>query len=201
MWVQSSIVNTRTSIACATSNMRNNRMRRTSAVSREILVRKLSGYCSIAYRTGSPTRSEFMCIISTACDWNQLAYCLHSKAHYLAQESPIQKNKSTIVISNICSLWRCIDLSFDRMRRVVGFPIAGHKFLLRKSNIFTFAGLSPDLLLEISSPALENKHWAAADDDGLQRYFFSSCCMWGYWIPCFFYQFRGSSWWGNILLL
>ena len=65
-----------------------------------------------------------------------------------------------------------------------------YKFLLRKSSIFTFAGLSPNLLLEISSPALENKHSAAADVAGLQRYFVSSCCKWGY---CFFYHFRGSS--------
>jgi len=71
-----------------------------------------------------------------------------------------------------------------------------YKFLLRKSSIFTFAGLSPDLLLEISSPALENKCAAVTDVDGLRRYFVSSCCKWGYWIPCFFYHFRGSSWWG-----
>ena len=72
-----------------------------------------------------------------------------------------------------------------------------YKFLLRKSSIFTFAGLSPNLLLEISSPALENKHSAAADVDGLQRYFFSSCCKWGYWI---FLQFQGIIVMRNILL-
>ena len=32
------------------------------------------------------------------------------------------------MISNKCSLWRCIDLSFDKMPRVVGFSIAGHIF-------------------------------------------------------------------------
>ena len=41
----------------------------------------------------------------------------HSKAHKLAQESPIGKNKSTILISNKCALWWCINLSFDEMRR------------------------------------------------------------------------------------
>ena len=34
-----------------------------------------------------------MCIISIACDWNQVAYCSHSKAHIFAQESPIEKIK------------------------------------------------------------------------------------------------------------
>jgi len=47
----------------------------------------------MAYRTGSPTRSEFTRIISTACDRNQVAYCSHSKAHNFAQESPIEKIK------------------------------------------------------------------------------------------------------------
>jgi len=59
----------------------------------EILVRLYSGYFSSAYRTGSSTRSEFTLIISTACNWNQVAYCSHSKAHNLAQESPIEKIK------------------------------------------------------------------------------------------------------------
>ena len=81
---------TQISIACTTYSVHNNRMRRTSAVQREILVRILSGYCSFAYRTGSPTRSEFTRIRS---DWNQLTYCLHSKAHNFAQESPIEKIK------------------------------------------------------------------------------------------------------------
>ena len=117
-WVQSSIINTWTSIACATSNARNNRTRRTSAVWREILVRILSGYCSSAYQTGSPTCSEFTRIISTACDWNQVAYCSHSKACNFAQESPIEKIKVPfwsainvfsdgvlIPVSTKCSKW------------------------------------------------------------------------------------------------
>ena len=104
-WVQSSIVNTRTSIACATSNTRNNRMRRTSAVKHEVLVRILSGYCSTVYRTRSPTRSEFTCIISTAFDRNQLADCSHSKAHNFAQESLIEKLKAP--------LWSAINVLSD----------------------------------------------------------------------------------------
>ena len=58
-----------------------------------ILVRILSGYCSSAYLTGRPTCSEFTHIISNACDRNQVVYCSHSKAHNLAQESPIEKIK------------------------------------------------------------------------------------------------------------
>ena len=54
----------------------------------------LSGYCSTAYWTGSPMRSEFTRVISTACDRDQLAYCSHSKAHNFAQESSIEKIKA-----------------------------------------------------------------------------------------------------------
>ena len=82
-----------TLIACATSSVHNDQMCRTSIVQHEILVCILSGYCSFAYRTGSPTRLEFTRIISTACDRNQLAYCSHSNAHNFAQESPIEKIK------------------------------------------------------------------------------------------------------------
>ena len=49
--------------------------------------------CQTAYRTGSPTHSEFTRIISTACDRNQVAYCSHSKTHNFAQESRIEKIK------------------------------------------------------------------------------------------------------------
>ena len=101
MWVQSSIVNMRTLIACPTSNVHNNRTHRTS----EILVRILSGYCSSAYRTGSPTRSEFTRIISTGCDRNQAVYWSHSKAHNFAQESLIEKIK--------VSFWSAINVFSD----------------------------------------------------------------------------------------
>jgi len=47
----------------------------------------------MAYRTRSPTRSELTHVISTACDRDQLAYCSHSKAHNLAQGSPIENIK------------------------------------------------------------------------------------------------------------
>ena len=47
----------------------------------------------MAYRTGSPTRSEFTRVISTACDRDQLVYRSHSKAHNFAQGSPIEKIK------------------------------------------------------------------------------------------------------------
>ena len=53
----------------------------------------LLGYCLMAYQTGSPTRSEFTCVISTARDRDQLAYCPHSKANNFAQGSPIEKIK------------------------------------------------------------------------------------------------------------
>jgi len=72
----------------------------------------------MTYRTGSPVHSEFMCIISTACDRNQVAYCSHSKAHNFAQESPIEKikvpfssainalfNGVLISVSTKCSEW------------------------------------------------------------------------------------------------
>jgi len=52
-------------------------MRRISAVLLEILVH-------------SPTRSEFTCIVISACDRNQLAYC---SPHNFAQESLIDKIK------------------------------------------------------------------------------------------------------------
>jgi len=40
---------------------------------------------AVAYQTRSPTRSEFThIIISTTCNWDQLAYCSHSKAHNFA---------------------------------------------------------------------------------------------------------------------
>jgi len=94
MWVQKfNSQYTPTSIACATSNVHSNQMRRTSAVWRDILVCMLSGYCLMAYRTGSATHSELMCIISSTCNRDQLAYCSNSKAHNFAQESPIEKIK------------------------------------------------------------------------------------------------------------
>ena len=75
-WVQSSIVNTRSSVACATSKAHNNRTRKTSAVQREIPVRILSAYCSTAYWTGSPTRSEFTARYKYSVrSRDQLAYC------------------------------------------------------------------------------------------------------------------------------
>ena len=38
-------------------------------------------------------RLEFTCNISSVCDRNKLVYCLHSKAHSVAQETPIEKTK------------------------------------------------------------------------------------------------------------
>ena len=59
----------------------------------------------MAYQTGSLTSSEFTCILSTACDRNQLAYCSHSKARNFAQESPIEKIK--------VPFWSAINLLSD----------------------------------------------------------------------------------------
>jgi len=91
-------------------------------------VRILSGYCSMAYRTESPTRSEFTHIISTVCDWNQVAYCSHSKARNFCTGMSDWKNKSTILISNIFAFWWCINLSF------VTF-VAQARFMLSRSHI------------------------------------------------------------------
>ena len=60
---------------------------------------------------------------------NQLVYCLHSKADNFAQESLIEKSKSTILISNECALRWCINLSFDKMWRIGGLSREGHILL------------------------------------------------------------------------
>ena len=115
------------SITCTISNVHNNRMCRTSAVQHEVLVHILSGYCSTAYRTGSPTCSEFTYnIILCAIEINlrivhiQKLITLHRKAQQ-------KEYKSIILISNKNALWWCINLSFDKMQCMKGW------FMLRGS--------------------------------------------------------------------
>ena len=117
------------SITCTISNVHNNRMCRTSAVQHEVLVHILSGYCSTAYRTGSPTCSEFTYnIILCAIEINlrivhiQKLITLHRKAQQ-------KEYKSIILISNKNALWWCINLSFDKMQCMKGW------FMLRVNNI------------------------------------------------------------------
>ena len=103
--VQSSMAPKRILIASATSNARNNWTRRTSRSQLEIIERILARYCSMASQTGSPTRLEFMRVISTAYDRNDLAYRERSSAHNFARVRPIGKIK--------LPLWSAINVLSD----------------------------------------------------------------------------------------
>ena len=93
------------SLNFATSNACNNWTRRTSRSQLKTIECILARYCPMESQTGSPTRLEFMCVISTAYDQNDLAYRERSSAHNLARVSPIENIK--------LPLWSAINVLSD----------------------------------------------------------------------------------------